>query len=218
MADELNKPSRGTGDWDIPLNQNFDTLEAAARAFLPRGTTETLNVADVNSDSISNSAQVTTQDMNVQGQADITDLKLSGSITGILDPVSNDPANPTGLSFNRAGGASIRSHQKQICQQQLNANGNEEELIRPRTVGDPRATGVINVRGQDLNGANNFFFDTVAISGGTTLSVIHTINRDNPNARSYSAQARNSINNDSIAIAINSSDPVQISVTYEGSV
>jgi predicted ribosome-associated RNA-binding protein Tma20 len=52
MADELNKPSRGTGDWDIPLNQNFDTLEAAARAFLPRGTTQTLNVADVNPDRI----------------------------------------------------------------------------------------------------------------------------------------------------------------------
>jgi hypothetical protein len=50
MADELNKPSRGTGDWDIPLNQNFDTLEAAARAFLPRGTTQTLNVSAINDD------------------------------------------------------------------------------------------------------------------------------------------------------------------------
>jgi hypothetical protein len=53
MPDELNKPSRGTGDWDIPLNENFDKLEAAARAFLPRGTTQTLNVADIKSNNIS---------------------------------------------------------------------------------------------------------------------------------------------------------------------
>jgi hypothetical protein len=52
MADELNKPSKGTGDWNIPLNQNFDTLEAAARAFLPRGTTVTLNVSDINADRV----------------------------------------------------------------------------------------------------------------------------------------------------------------------
>jgi hypothetical protein len=64
MADELNKPSRGTGDWDIPLNQNFDTLEAAARAFLPRGTTETLNVSDIDSASITNSNQIQTQSLN----------------------------------------------------------------------------------------------------------------------------------------------------------
>jgi hypothetical protein len=66
MADELNKPSRGTGDWDIPLNQNFDTLEAAARAFLPRGTTQTLNVSDVNSDSITNSGTVDTQRLSTE--------------------------------------------------------------------------------------------------------------------------------------------------------
>jgi hypothetical protein len=66
MADELNKPSRGTGDWDIPLNQNFDTLEAAARAFLPRGTTQTLNVSDVNSDSITNSGTITSDSVKTQ--------------------------------------------------------------------------------------------------------------------------------------------------------
>jgi hypothetical protein len=64
MADELNKPSRGTGDWDIPINDNFDTLEAAARAFLPRGTTQTLNVADVSSDNINNSATITSESVD----------------------------------------------------------------------------------------------------------------------------------------------------------
>jgi hypothetical protein len=82
MADELNKPSRGTGDWDIPVNDNFDTLEAAARAFLPRGTTQTLNVSDVNSDNITNSGQVTTQSLTT-GQV-VTTLSLGSNqiITG----------------------------------------------------------------------------------------------------------------------------------------
>jgi hypothetical protein len=69
MADELNKPNRGTGDWDIPLNENFDTLEAAARAFLPRGTTQTLNVADVNSDNITNSGVIISKVQNGKVQA-----------------------------------------------------------------------------------------------------------------------------------------------------
>jgi hypothetical protein len=70
MADELNKPSRGTGDWDIPVNDNFDTLEAAARAFLPRGTTQTLNVADISSDNINNSDTITSESVNPQFLAD----------------------------------------------------------------------------------------------------------------------------------------------------
>jgi hypothetical protein len=94
MADELNKPSRGTGDWDIPVNDNFDTLEAAARAFLPRGTTQTLNVSDVNSDSITNSGQVTTQD-----------LEVTGAATGVDD----GPTQPTSefLHAGRFSGSDI---------------------------------------------------------------------------------------------------------------
>jgi hypothetical protein len=59
MTDELNKPNRGTGDWDIPLNENFDTLEAAARAFLPRGTASDIDVGGVITPEISANNQVT---------------------------------------------------------------------------------------------------------------------------------------------------------------
>jgi hypothetical protein len=86
MADELNKPSRGTGDWDIPVNENFDTLEAAARAFLPRGTTQTLNVdsADVTNQLASNS--VTTGSVD----ADRVDTTLFGPISGGSTPAFQD--------------------------------------------------------------------------------------------------------------------------------
>jgi hypothetical protein len=80
MADELNKPSRGTGDWDIPLNQNFDTLEAAARAFLPRGTTQTLNVSDINSDNITNSGTVSSESVDAQFLAE--DYLFAGNFAG----------------------------------------------------------------------------------------------------------------------------------------
>jgi hypothetical protein len=80
MTDELNKPSRGTGDWDIPLNQNFDTLEAAARAFLPRGTTQTLNVSDVNSDNITNSGTITSESVDPKFLAD--DYLYAGNFSG----------------------------------------------------------------------------------------------------------------------------------------
>jgi hypothetical protein len=77
MADELNKPSRGTGDWDIPVNENFDTLEAAARAFLPRGATQTLNVsnADVTDQIVSNSvdtSSILTQTLTVNNGLTVT--------------------------------------------------------------------------------------------------------------------------------------------------
>jgi hypothetical protein len=96
MADELNKPSRGTGDWDIPLNQNFDTLEAAARAFLPRGTTQTLNVSDVNSDSVTNTGTITSESVNPQFLAN--DYLYAGSFPGStpddrLDAAISNAAN-----------------------------------------------------------------------------------------------------------------------------
>jgi hypothetical protein len=95
MADELNKPSRGTGDWDIPVNENFDKLEAAARAFIARGSSEDIDVGGVISPELIDGSGRTRPTAQLQSRSALAAPTNAESVVFNRAPVNDEAAQGT---------------------------------------------------------------------------------------------------------------------------
>jgi hypothetical protein len=171
MADELNKPSRGTGDWDIPLNQNFDTLEAAARAFLPRGTTQTLNVADINS-----SGELTTQKVN-SGEVEATG-NISGSLSQLFSVGSNGTLSA--LAVKSTDGVSTSATE---------IFTNDDVRNEATGIGAQTRSHLIHVMGREPDAGADHFTDLLFYLPFSGTNVIASANRNVSETRVYSANS-----------------------------
>jgi hypothetical protein len=95
MADELNKPSRGTGDWDIPVNENFDKLEAAARAFIARGTSSDIDVGGVISPELIDGSGRTRPTAQLQSRSALSAPTNAESVVFNRAPVNDEAVQGT---------------------------------------------------------------------------------------------------------------------------